>query len=105
MILLATYLNLALIDIAWEVAGNDLGSALSSWSGWGDTLDDGLCGTGGLSDTSSWSSGGSWLAVAWAAATLGASVASRASVGHDLIEGLIDLGRHLESGLIYFGCC
>lgn len=79
--------------MAYQVANNNLAVSLCGWAGW--CFHGALCATGRLGDTSNWGSWGVWLAAgasAWSSAT---TASARAwGVGHDLVKGLINLGRH-----------
>lgn len=81
--------------MTYEVADNDLAISLNGWAGW--SLDGILWTARSLCNTADWSSWGGWLASsAWAvAAAATASSAGGAGVGHDLVQRLVDLGRHV----------
>lgn len=83
--------------VTYQVADNDLAISLDGWAGW--SLDGILWAARSLCDTADWGSWGGWLASSACAATAAATASSSTSgtgVGHDLVQRLVDLGRHID---------
>ena len=81
--------------MTYQVADNNLAVSLSSWAGWSG-LNRTLSSASRLGDTTDWGSWSCWLASTTAAAVAVTTLAGGASVGHDLVKRLVDLGRHID---------
>ena len=89
--------------MTYQVADNNLAVSLGSWAG-RSGLDGTLNSASRLGNTTNWSSWSGWLASTTAAAVAVATLAGCASVGHDLVQRLVDLGRHFDVSSDYLRC-
>lgn len=81
--------------MTYQVADNDLAVSLGGWAG-RSGLDGTLSSASRLCDTTDRGSRSGWLASTAATAVAVATLAGGAGVGHDLVQRLVNLGRHID---------